>query len=1469
MNLLILLFLIGCINVFPQQNIKKNLSEHISQKLRFSKLTIDNGLSQGLITSIIQDDRGFMWFGTGNGLDRFDGYNFKVFIHSNLDSNSISSNLVTSLLNDKKGRIWVETFSGGLNCFNPVNQTFFHFPFKGSKPNVVGNERVYTMLEDKKSDFTTIWASTTSNFLYEIVIIPDSIDIKKNCIINEFKNEKVSITPLPSDKKWLGSGYIVFHYSIFPSDSLKPLAPGVPKELTHKMNAGHKMVIDNGHHLWIGMSRGRVCRVHLKFKSIKNQSRLIVYPDTKTYKIFNLSNHDSQKSHHGAVILYLTKDGKVWGIWNNRITQLTDKSSHLIKFKEHLLFNNDLTISQKHSVKLSRPRSVYTFSGGNHDVSWIATNKGIIKFSPNADKINFYQHDPRDPGSLVSSDIRSIFVDRGGVVWCGSNGYGISYTNTIRKNFQHFDDGNNPNFSIYSLQESHDNKIWIQSKNKSIWKIFDFKTKRLLIPAINFKNYRALSLYEDKFNKVWFVSRGKLYIVTPDHPKNPRILYSLKKFSISDHQFVAADNKGNIWCVGPDMAFEFDAKTAHLKRKYIFKGLLPKDEAFRATISQLYNDSEGHLWISSDEGLFKLNLSSGKVVLFKSGTQDKIKLNTNNILSIHPDPINPKNILWLGTKGGGLNRLNISTGKVSYITKKDGLPSNVIYGILSDSSNSLWMSTNYGICRMKLAADTMGNGKIKTVVKEFDNYDKTDGLQGNEFNTSSYLKTKNGKLIFGGLHGFNIFNPESIKKNKHIPPVVITGLRVNHEQIEYKSKDSILTKPIYYTKSITLPYNLNTITVQFAALDYSSAQKNKFSYKLEGYEKQWSKPKNERSATYTQIPPGKYILHIRGSNNSGVWNMRGTSLQIIITPPFWRTWWAYTFYFLILAGIILLVIRSGKKRESLKYDAYQKNIEAEKFREVNRVKSNFFANISHELRTPLTLILGMIEKTIAQENLEAKKHDLNIALKYSKRLLKLINELLQLSKIDAGQEDFNPEPGNIVPIIKSLTSSFKSLANLKKIEVNFNANSENIIVDFDKDKIEKIINNLLSNAVKFTKPYGNITVSLEVETLKQINNVEQNELKLSVADSGIGIAREKLPFIFDRFYQVENKKSSADEGTGIGLALTSELVQLHHGVISAESIEGKGSTFIIRFPISKSEDNSPKNSEHEQLEKKPIVLDVESLNIYTENFEKNDAEKIENNFDEDKYNLLVVDDNADLRYYIKNSLDEGYNILEAGNGKIGFQIAKEQIPDLIITDVMMPELDGYKFTELIRKDKITSHIPVIMLTAKASDENKFYGLETGADAYLTKPFSSKELRIRVRKLIELRKKLQEQIKTQSLINNTSAEISSLDKVFLDNLNKEVEENIGNENYDIEKLALSLSMSSRQLRRKLKALTNQTPLQYIRSIKMKLAKELLEKGASNVTDTAFHVGYSNINTFSKAFKEEFGFTPSAIIRNSGE
>ncbi|MEX2231301.1 MAG: hybrid sensor histidine kinase/response regulator transcription factor, partial [Cyclobacteriaceae bacterium] len=749
-----------------------------------------------------------------------------------------------------------------------------------------------------------------------------------------------------------------------------------------------------------------------------------------------------------------------------------------------------------------------------------------------------------------------------------------------------------------------------------------------------------------------------------------------------------------------------------------------------------------------------------------------------------------------------------------------------------DSLGRVWISNAQGI----ICFDPKQN--IAIGFNETNGFDHTYAIQPwyREYQSTS------GVMVISDPTGISLFNPLSLTIDTARTFPVLTGLKINNHDyvVETKARAGGFStnQAINALKELVLDYQDNNFAIEFSAMEMISPDKNRYRYKLEGYDDEWIETDSKtRIATYTNMDAGVFVFKVRASNHHGIWSDQEKTLVIRILPPPWKTWWAYTLYGLAFVSILFVWRKYDIKRVKLKN-------RAEHLTELDNLKTRFFANISHEFRTPITLILGPLKEMYQGKFKGDQTSTMGIMLRNGQRLLGLINQLLDLSKIEAGKLKLHASPTDLVEFLREIVSSYESLAADKKIKYFFYPEVEILIAYIDAEKMEKVIHNVLSNAFKFTKPGGEIILYLKID---------KNQCVITVKDTGIGIPTEQLNKVFDRFYQVDSSQTRAYEGSGLGMALAKELVELHKGKISVSSAEGKGTTFTVTIPLGKEHLNKDEISDsayHLEAEKLSDIVLSAGIDSDVKEDESAALQPM----------LLIVEDNADMRRYIRKTLAEHYHIIEAENGKAGVKLAEETIPDLIISDIMMPEMDGYKLCELIKTNELTSHIPVILLTAKADRESKLTGLEYGADDYLSKPFDADELKLIVRNRIEERRRMRERFSKEITLEPKQISITSLDEKFLSKVLAIIEEHMEDEHFSIEELSREAGFSNMHFYRKIKGLSGQTPSQFLRTIRLKRAAELLAKNSDNVTQIAYSVGFSSLSYFNKCFKEQFGVTP---------
>lgn len=904
---------------------------------------------------------------------------------------------------------------------------------------------------------------------------------------------------------------------------------------------------------------------------------------------------------------------------------------------------------------------------------------------------------------------------------------------------------------------------------------------------------------------------------------------------------LATGSTGEIWgLLGPDSR----AVVRHNPEQRTFTAFplpLPLNHPYE--ILAMIVDG-GRIYLATkNHGLLRADLSAQRLIHWRPNPADSGSLPNNALLSLAQDPAQ-YNHLWIGTFGSGLCRLDKITGRIRRFTTADGLPNNVIYAIRPDGRGHLWLSTNRGLCR------------FDSRTFEVRNYSADDGLPSEEFDLHHDVALPDGRMVFGGVGGYTVFDPRRIGEDPFKPVVALTALRINNQLVTATDPDSPIRQDINETTEIRLNHLQNFVSFDFAALQFNQSGKNQYRYKLTGLDDDWVYSGNQATATYTNLPPATYTFVVNASNTSGVWSPQTRRIQVVIEPPLWQTWWAYSGYLLLVLGAIGLYVRTRINRVRLLGRMELREQESVQLKNLDEVKSRFFANITHEFRTPLTLILAPVEQLL--QEISHPEHQNRLALVYrnANRLLRLINELLDLAKLEAGSLIVTLTPGDLAEFVDRTTRVFDEEARRKHVRLAVNAPLNDPYYWFDGDKVEKILDNLVANALRFTGEGGSVTVS--VMALSQPEGVPPASaertpgtlIRLTVADTGAGIEGAKLPYIFNRFYQADATTDRAVSGSGIGLALVKELVEVMHGSVVVNSSPGSGTTFVVELPC------RPAQAD--------LVRAVAASGGRTDPAKDSSAPAT---VGEGIPRLLLVEDNDDVADYIVSLLNPHWPVRRVGNGQEGIDAAIADGPDLIISDVLMPELDGYELCRQLKNNALTSHIPILLLTAKTALESRIEGLNAGADDYIHKPFQVEELIGRVRNRLEQQQRSRHHYRTQLLREGHLPVIShSPDDEFMNRVYAALEERLDDSSFGVEPMAQSMGMSRMHLNRKIKAMTGMTPNELIRVVRLNRASELLLSGAS-ISETADRVGFDTPAYFSKVFKEQYRQTPSEFIDRS--
>jgi signal transduction histidine kinase/ligand-binding sensor domain-containing protein/DNA-binding response OmpR family regulator len=1404
------------------------------QELKCRHISAGEGLPSPYVNAVFKDSKGFMWFGTPNGLCRYDGYKIKVYCHQSDDSCSLSDNRVLSLNELGDGYLLVGTYDGGLNRLDLKTEKFQPYKHDPGDTASLSNDQVNVIYKDNQGE---LWIGTQNG-------------------LNLFHTVDGTFTS-------------------FLQNPDRPISPA---------NQIQSLLRDNSGQLWVGTNGGL-----FQFDAVGKQFTPVI-----------LTAQDSTIRNNPPMINCMIEahDGSIWIGTTNWLYIFRDGIAHWLgPDTDRSRFPSNKNIMDMVELKI----------GGEYQL-WLASQWGLSKYDFDSRMFNRYYFRSKNREWISGNDIRKLYYDQKGFLWMAIREQGVDVADIKKNPFAHQGQiaGHNFKHAAASFFEDSTGILWVGSHAAGLLKFDrDMNMIARFVPRFPGKkissNGRILRILVDRDGRIWTVMDGPRYGVF-QFDEESGLFYQIPYDTTHGHQApphvrdIIEDREGMKW-----IATEAGLYTMNHADKwdsllhYTTHAALSKEGIWDVAI-----DHNGDIWVASQIGLYRCHKVKHDSLTF---IECQFTGNIPGSASQIPRYIfeNTDNTLWIGTN---VTLCKVDRESNSYQPvgeRNEWLNDSFIISVTADDQGHLWINNSKGLIRYNPRLKSPSSVRV---------FDCNDGLPYEGYISTALYRDRCGRIFvpsnYSTPYGFFYFYPDSVYDNTAIPPVVITGFKVHNES--FRSDSSIS-----YIRHIRLSHNENYFSLEFAALDYSDTRKNQYAYMLSGLDNDWVYPGNRPFANYSKVPAGHYIFRVKGSNNDGYWNEDGVSLSITVLPPPWKTWWAYLFYGLFTAALVYIWRRYDLKRQRLRQDLKLEQVEAQKLKELDSMKSRFFANISHEFRTPLTLILGPLDKVLSRIHDAQSRQDLGIMQRSALRLQRLINQLLDLSRLESGKMELDATMENIVSMVKNFVQQFESLARQKKIELIFTAEQEEIIAFVDRDKIEKILYNLLSNAFKFTGAGGMVEVCVctppqpppeggEDRSVITPNNIAvlpfrgrtKGGVVITISDTGKGIPQEHLNRIFDRFYRVDDSYRKDGEGTGIGLALTKELVELHHGVIEVESEVGVGTTFRVYFPVGKPVDSwqSAVGSQKEMVisatsksKKREAKSDRRTSNIeqQTPNID-NRKSTIENpepatrNLQlatkKDAPLLLIVEDNADLRLYIRGFLEHDYQVIEAQDGEQGLAHAIEHIPDLVLSDVMMPGMDGYELSRKLKNDERTSHIPVILLTARASTENRIEGLETGADDFITKPFDIDELQARIRNLInnrkQLRKRYLKETGIESLVMSEASTLNqlvSLEQKFIYRAKTIVEKHLSDESFDIPLFSDEMHLSRTQLHRKLSALVGQSASEFIRSIRLSHAARLLEHRTGNISEIALEVGFSNPAYFSECFKKQFGLLPSQYFKRS--
>lgn len=1315
--------LIASLLLLPLDN---NVACKPIESSRFDNFTQENGLSNNMVQCIFQDNQGWMWFGTSQGLNRYDGYSFKSFRSVAEDSvhNTMTGTLVRCIFQDSKGNYWVGTENGGLNKFDPKQEEFTVLPLRNAKQYSANS-----ICEDKNH---RLWIGTEKGLAF----------------ING--NNEIQLSNIRSK----GQGLIA---------NIKAIAT------------------DRNNNLWIGSSKQGLFKLNLQTQQLQD----IDLPN-------NLQKDEVQT-------ISQSKDGTIWiGTYYSGIYLVRPNSNKVEQLQDF-----------PQGERKSTVRSITEDPSG---LMWFGTRGGLLSYDRQSRQYSLFKSDIGNNISLIQNSVLSLYIDTKGDLWIGTRG-GISYRNKEKQIFKLIQEGKNDNHylndeEVYGFTEDNHGNMWIGTESGGI-NIWNKTSKQFTyLNQSNGLSTDCIKCFFNNGNEVWVGTyMGGINIIDATTHKVKKIFRhdasKSNSLSSNDVWWIMKDHNQQIW-VGTEKGLDrYDNNGG-----FIHNPQLVRDEE----VVCIMEDSDNDLWIATYSEVIVYDTKSGNTTRFPERCriilQDKEKR------------------FWLGTFTKGLALYDKRNGVQAYFSEP-ALSNNSIQNITEDG-DFLWISTTNGLTRFN---------KRSHVCKI---YDKSDGLQDVQFHYNASFKSKDGDIWLGGIHGVNIFDPQTVEDNKFVPPVKFNELRIFNKVIGIGKE---LKEDIGTAESITLDYDQNMFTIGFCALSFTKAQKNQYMYKMEGFDKDWINAGTNNHATYTNLDPGTYTFMVKGANCDGVWNDNVTSITIIIRPPFYRTWWFNLLMLLLIGGVAYYLIRNYWHKEKLKNALSVEKTRAEKIKEVEEMKIQFFTNISHELRTPLTLIIGPLQQILKSKNIDTDTTDnARMAEKNANHLLNLVNQLLDFRKLESGKESVNYSNGDLVSFIGNEVRSFKQMAENKNIGLKFISGINKLEAQLDDDKIRKICYNLISNAIKYTQEGGFVTVNLQRKNQYQLGNGKICDCyQVSCEDNGKGIRKENLDKIFDLY--IQNSAADSSKGTGIGLSLVRNYVRLMGGDINVDSEEGKGSTFTVTLPI---------------LE---VTEEVQQATTSTDSSEIEEKEIEES--DSNERLLLIAEDNEDLRHFIANYFKKKYNVLEAEDGVKAKQIAIERVPDIIITDLIMPNMTGDILCKELKEDERTSHIPIIMLTAISAHDTEMEVLQSGANDYITKPFNIDILEQKLENQITKQESLRKKLKFETLTSPTEVELENPDDRFMRKIMEVIEKNMSDPEFDVEQLASGVGVSRMQLYRKMAAITNMTAKEFIRNIRIKRAYQLIEQDKLTISEVAYEVGFKDIAYFRKCFKAQIGKNPSEI------
>lgn len=1333
-----------------------------------SKVTPDGGVSYTSVMCIGEDEQGFIWFGTNNGLYSYNSMEIKEYRYIQNDSTSIPTNRINQLYTDNLGKLWIAT-ENGLCSYNQKRDNFISYTLKDQFGNFSGkNIHSFFQLSNGTYWFGDERGVGTLN-LDNRQVFYKNINNKSGSVSIITHDDKGTIWVFFSDGEiyYLSKGSSTFHF------------------FSKGIEDGIRSVLIENNLIWIGYeSSGLVC---------------LNIDGTRKYH-YNVNNTSSDKIPSNQVRSIINAENEqIWvGTYNGIV-----------------VIDNFKVVSVIHPDKYSElpNHSIWSLFKDSRENIWIGTWLGGLCFHSRYNN-SFFHYNQSSPGSSLSYNVVSSFVHQKGSreVIVGTEDGILNYFNPVTNLFTQ---------------------------------------KQVTIPGVKAENIKSLAY--DKFGTLWIGTYGHGVFYQKKSGKG--FTQIVPPFATGIQALDLCTTSEGIWVSNYPMGVYFYHFESQTFKQYRHNPL-DIHSISDGNVHNIIQDKNGNMWFATRNGLNLLEKGSEEFIHFFHQENNEESISSNMIFSIHEDE---NGYLWLGTNGQGLDKFNPKTTISEHFTTGNGLPGNEILSILEDFDKNLWLTTNGGLCVFNPSTQN---------VRSFIN---GNGIENNSFNPNTAMTHANGELYFGGTNGFIRFHPEEISYNPVSPSTIITQLYIHNKEIMPENENGILSDVIGKTRSVSLNYKQNSLGFRFVANNFINPGKNRFKYRLVEFDDTWIETDYNGRATFTNVPPGNYTFEVKAANNDGVWNEKPTQLAIEIIPPVWERWYAVVFYVLLVIFTILYFRKQVVNKQKLKNEIELEKVKRENEEYLHQMKLQFFTNISHEFRTPLTLIRGPVERLINNENdNEGSKKQLNLIKNNTDRLLRLVNQFLDFRKIDSGNILLNPVNADIVAFCRNIYSCFEEHAQHRTFDFIFKSEVSSLKMDFDPDKMDKILFNILSNAFKYSKDGGKIEMEIRCNKIDDAifsqntfilgEDILGDSVEIKISDTGKGIPQEDLSKIFDRYYQVDG---SSKIGTGIGLSLSKNYILLHGGKLVVHTSENKGSSFSVFIPESQTGTKEKQSSENR------IYYGNENYNLEIQTNPDSTEEENSDIQNEDAL-VLIVEDNFELLNYLGDLLQENFRVAKAKNGKEALEQIHSIFPDLVISDIMMPEMNGIELCKLTKNDIRTSHIPFILLTALDTVKDRISGLHSGADAYVSKPFDDQLLIVQANNLLESRKRLRESFSSDHETWEEKYNLFDIDKKFLLKAIKVTETNMTNMDFSVEELAQYLNLSRTHLHRKLKSLTNQSATEFIRSIRLKRAVQIMKEGNHKVNEIGYTVGFNSHNYFTKSFKKQFGMSPSDFIRkNFGE